>query len=300
MQGKMTLRMRFLRSIRARHPNSAVRFFGRSLKRLGISECRFHLSFDCDTDRDMGCVEDVHKRCMDAGVLPAYAVPGDLLLTGRSLYRKLAETGSEFLNHGYRLHSEYVAATGRYRSTLNYGDLTDVEVRKDIRDGHAAVLEATGKCPKGFRTPHFAAYCSARDLGVVHSALTELDYSYSSSTLPEHALLCGPLFTTSWGITEIPVSGSYDRPCVILSSYGFRFSDSCPFGPDDFGHQLRKLAAAYRRAGLPGLINIYADPSQVADWDEFFEAIADLSSWSVPAMHQLAKPTVAAGAPNGL
>ena len=79
--------------------------------RLGLNRPVFILSFDCDTDLDILVVEGVHSKLLAAGIRPIYAVPGELLIQGSEVYRRISESGAEFINHGYKSHSEAVSYT---------------------------------------------------------------------------------------------------------------------------------------------------------------------------------------------
>src|SRR2546422_1123435 len=68
----------------------------------GFRRAYFVLSFDCDTDLDIVVAERVHRQLHDIGITPVYAVPGELLERGATVYRAIADLGAEFINHGYR------------------------------------------------------------------------------------------------------------------------------------------------------------------------------------------------------
>jgi hypothetical protein len=241
----------------------------------GLRRPAFTLSFDCDTDQDIAVAWTVHNRLRDMGITGVYAVPGELLERGQAVWKRIADTGAEFMNHGYREHTVYRG--GRYVSTLFYDRMTPVEVEEDIERGGESVHRVVGTMPRGFRTPHFGSFRTPKHIAWLHGLLTRLGYLYSSSTSPYIAIRHGP-FTRRFGLFELPVSGCPDYPMMILDSYNFRFSPG-RFGPDDYIRQVSRWADALG-TGRPLFVNLYVDPSQVADWPEFFEAMKRLAPFA--------------------
>jgi peptidoglycan/xylan/chitin deacetylase (PgdA/CDA1 family) len=243
--------------------------------RAGLKKPAFTLSFDCDTDRDIAVAWDVHERLREVGITGIYAVPGELLERGREVWSRIANTGAEFMNHGYREHTVYNG--GRYVSTMFYDQMAPAEIEQDIGRGSEAVARVIGTMPKGFRTPHFGSFRTYARIVWLHRLLARLGYAYSSSTAPYVALRHGP-FTRRFGLVELPVAGCPDYPMMILDSYNFRFSPG-RFGPDDYIRQASRWADVLGQ-GRPLFVNLYVDPSQVADWPEFFEAMKKLAPFA--------------------
>jgi hypothetical protein len=222
----------------------------------------------------------------DVGVTPVYAVPGELLHRGAKVYRTIADSGAEFINHGYREHTIFDPATHQYVSTVFYHSLTPDAVVEDIRRGDAAIAELLGRRPGGFRTPHFGTYRGRRRLDWLHGVLAGLGYRFSTSTEPSFALRLGPAPTLASGLREFAVTGCYDQPFRILDSWGFRFAPQR--GTDsEFLDQAGRLADYFTAEGRVGLVNIYADPSQVHDWPEFFDAMRRFAPIAVDSFAQL-------------
>jgi peptidoglycan/xylan/chitin deacetylase (PgdA/CDA1 family) len=244
----------------------------------GLSKPMFLLSFDCDTDRDIACVWDVHARLRDMGIMPVYAVPGEILERGSQTWRRIGDSGAEFINHGYREHT--IFRDGRYISTLFYGQMSPEDVETDIVKGHETVTALIGRAPEGFRTPHFGTFSTDAQLRRLHAIIRRLGYRFSTSTIPYVALRHGPL-TQRYGVAELPVAGCVDYPMQILDSYGFRFAPS-RFRADDYVTQVG-LWASLLAAGRPYFVNLYADPSQVADWPEFFISMKSLAPYALPS-----------------
>lgn len=221
----------------------------------------------------------MHRKMMDLGVMPAYAVPGELLAEGEGTYRRIAATGAEFLNHGYRRHTFFDAAAGAHRSCFFYDEQSPETVEADIIGGDRAVAEIIGVKPRGFRTPHFGTFQSEQNLAFLYGVLAHLDYDYSTSTSPGFALRFGPAFERR-GVREIPVSGCGSRPWRILDSWGCFEAPDRRLGPGDYRREA--LAMARRLARGPGLLNYYADPSHIARQPLFFETVAELAKVAAP------------------
>jgi len=266
-----------------RSPTALFARYGRLARKAGLDRVYLILSFDCDTDEDIAAVEDVHARVLELGIHPAYAVPGELLKRGASVYRRLFESGAEFLNHGYREHTYFDVERGRYRSCFFYDELAPETVREDIRQGDACLRETLGAAPTGFRTPHFGTYQKPSQLRFLHRVLRELGYRFSTSTVPLYGFRYGPLFE-HFGVPEIPVCGGASSPLLIFDSWSRFAAPERASGAEDFAAEGRALAARFAEAGA-GFINFYADPSHIRDSAAFFETLARWRDVAEPATY---------------
>lgn len=261
------------------HAPSILSAYRRRARAAGLTRLEFILSFDCDTEADIAAAEDVHRRLAGLGIVASYAVPGELLRQGATAYRRIAETGAEFLNHGDRHHMYLDPATARYESCFFYDEEPRSAVEADIVGGDRAVTDVIGRKPAGFRTPHFGTFQRESELRFLHSVLGRLGYAYSTSTTPGFGLCYGPVFGR-YGLPEIPVSGRGSDPFTILDSWSCFARPDRVLGPDDYAREAIALAEAL--ADGPGLINYYADPSHVAGQPMFFEAMAQLVRRAAP------------------
>src|SRR5439155_11641513 len=137
---------------------SLIKAYQRRATQSGLDRLYFILSFDCDRPVDIDAAWEVHGRLMDLGVCPAYAVPAELLKRGAKVYRQIASTGAEFLNHGRRWHMYFDQATGSYVSCFFYDELPPDVIEEDVAGGDRDVQEVIGAKPVGFRTPHFGTF----------------------------------------------------------------------------------------------------------------------------------------------
>ncbi len=268
--------------------------YARRARLAGLDRLYFILSFDCDTENDIAVAWQVHERLMEMGICPAYAVPGVLLPKGADVYRRIAATGAEFLNHGHHDHMYFDDKTGRYESCWFYDELPIDQVEADIIAGDRDVTEVIGAKPRGFRSPHFGTFQTETQLRFLHRLLTRLGYDYSTSTTPGFGLCYGPLFRR-YGLTEIPVSGRGSNPFQILDSWSCFARPDRTLGPEDYRRDA--VLMSERLGGRSGLINYYADPSHVSGQPIFFETMRELVKLAEPIGYReaMARATLADG-----
>ncbi len=264
---------RLLYMLRAQAARGGMdRRYRRLAEQAGFRELFLVLSFDCDTREDADTVMKVHDRVRALGVTPAYAVPGELLNKSERVYRQIAEAGGEFINHGYRDHTYFDIARGRYASCFFYDQLPLNAVRDDIVQGDRNLRSTLGIKPIGFRAPHFGTFQKP----------TNCDFStafFRSSAKCFRRRRCRFTRTVSaphsgdFGVLELPVSGMGSMPLRILDSWTCFAAPGRRFGPDDFVREGRAAGEKFRSLGI-GLLNFYADPSHIHDREEFFETVA--------------------------
>jgi hypothetical protein len=262
------------------HGDSLFSRYEMRARAAGIERLYFVVSFDCDTSEDIAAAASVHARMQALGIMPAYAVPGELLAEGAAVYRAIAASGAEFLNHGNRRHTYFDAEAGRYRSCFFYDEQPLAVVEEDITAGDRAVREIIGAAPQGFRTPHFGSFQQPQHLRFLHRTLRRLGYRYSSSTSPFFALRYGPLFERD-GIAEIPVSGGARRALTIIDTWTCFEDPGRALGAEDYRSEI--VGLAQRLEGGCGILNYYADPSHIANEPVFFETMAELARLAEPA-----------------
>jgi len=267
------------------HPSGALTGYRAKAARAGLDRLYLVLSFDCDTPEDIEVAWDVHEGLLRLGICASYAVPGALLEEGADVYRRIAATGAEFLNHGGRNHTYFDVERGAYRSNFFYDQQPREMLKRDIEEGDRIVTEVIGRKPDGYRTPHFGTFQHADQLQFLHAVLRGLQYTYSTSTTPFAGLRYGPAFTR-YGLMEFPVSGQGGNPLSILDSWGcFRAPDRVLAAED---YKREALGMARHLASGPGILNYYADPCHVADQPIFFETMAELTKIAKPvAYHDL-------------
>lgn len=264
-------------------PSGALTGYRAKAAQAGLDRLYLVLSFDCDTPEDIEVAWDVHERLLRLGVCAAYAVPGALLEQGADVYRRIAATGAEFLNHGGRSHTYFDIERGAYRSNFFYHRQPREVLKHDIEEGDRIVTEVIGRKPDGYRTPHFGTFQRPDQLRFLHGVLRDLQYAYSTSTTPLAGLRYGPAFMR-YGLMEFPVSGQGGNPLSILDSWGcFRAPDRT-LGAEDYKREA--LGMARHLGSGPGVLNYYADPCHVADQPIFFETMAELTKIAKPVAYR--------------
>lgn len=257
-----------------------------------LNKCRkyekpiFILSFDCDTKKDIEVVTEVHKKLLNKKITPIYAVPGELLEKGEEVYKYIFSTGSEFINHGYKKHTN-LQKDNTYKSFFFYDKITPNELVEDIEKGDETIKKVLQFKPQGFRTPHFGTFVKKEQLDLLYKTINRLNYSFSTSTTPIFSINKGPVYKSK-NIYEVPITGCIDFPLTILDSWSFRFAEGRQFNEQDYLNQLEKLLLTCEKK-IPLVINIYADPSQVYDWDDWFSMISKFSPYNMKSYKELIK-----------
>ena len=209
-------------------------------------------------------------RLLDMGINPVYAVPGALLKKGKKIYKKIYNTGAEFINHGGREHTYFDLKERRHASCFFYEQQPLHILKQDILQGHRDIENTLDMSPKGWRTPHFGTFQSPKNLDFLYSTLNELGYQFSSSTIPEKAYKHGPVYNDK-GIIEIPVTGILERPLDIMDTWAYFGAPNRTMNPSDYLRSCKILSHFSERH--PILINIYGDPSHIHEKEDFFQGM---------------------------
>lgn len=244
-----------------------------------IEQKKHMFILDCDTDLDIDVLISVHEKFKNIGIRPIYAVPGEMLLKGFGVYRKVMEDGFEFINHGYRQHTFVDRERKHYLSTFFYSHLSKEEIYNDIKMADDILLNTFGYKSYAYRTPHFGTFDKKENLEFIHSILSELKYKYSSSSGPLNFFKMGNRYV-SRNILEFPVSGTATWPLVIPDSYTFRFAKNSFFSREKYEEEVRLLFEKMEKNKVSRL-NFYADPSQIYDWENFFKSQSLFAKYNV-------------------
>jgi peptidoglycan/xylan/chitin deacetylase (PgdA/CDA1 family) len=256
--------------------------YARLCRACGVDRLYLLLTFDCDTDLDIGVVGDLDRDLRRRGIAAGYAVPGAQLVKGAATWRRLAENGAEFLNHGGRPHTEF--REGRYQPVTFYDQIETEAVVADIQLGHRLVTEVIDVSPRGFRAPHFGSYQRPEQLEVIYSTVGALGYTYCSTTLPATALSRGPVVAVSHGLVELPTMGSYRNPTTLLDSWTYLTDRTNYALGDEYFELFAETVERMTTEGLPGLLTYYADPSHVVGQKPFERALDLVTKYGIPAL----------------
>lgn len=243
--------------------------------RLGLERPCLFLSFDCDTDLDADAAEEVHDFLASLGIKATYAVPGAQLLKSPDPYRRLAQRGAEFMNHGGLPHAEW--REDHWVGITFYDSMMQGAVEADIRRGHEIVTEVIGRVPLGFRAPHFGCYQKPEQLARLHGTAANLGYQYCSTTIPSFGLTRGPAYETD-GLLEFPCFGSARYPETILDSWTYLTDRKQYALGNEYLNLMIETVDFLAKNRVPAILTWYADPAHVVGQRPFYEAMKHIAA----------------------
>jgi hypothetical protein len=246
-------------------PNFFYRYI---VKKTSLEKVYFILSFDCDIEDDMNLLPKLLGDLSGIGIRPSLMIPTEILLMQKEYTKELIDKGYEFVNHGHRIHTDRKGYI--YTSIFDYEKLSISQIKEDIVTADSVFKYSFGYKSNGFRTPHFGNVQNKNTLNFIHRTLAELGYRFSSSTIPYFLYRRG-IYDAS-GITEIPLSGTYNIPLKILDSYNYFDQLTGIFDGESYKAEISKLIKVYTQRDN-GLINLYVDPSHVNGNKDFFESM---------------------------
>jgi len=250
-------------------------------QKQGFDRLYLLLSFDCDTPEDAQAASILDEKLKQLGICRSYAVPGTMLEANPRVYRAIFSRGAEFLNHGYLPHTQL--QDGVYRSTTFYAKMDPADVIKDVENGHQTVTGIIGKKPAGFRAPHFGRVPLSMQRDVIRPVLKDLGEFYSTQTMPIESVKHGPIWwDRHW--PEFPMTGQSRAPYSLLDSYSFLQSPAVRKVTTRYGAILKQTIQNLLDWNFRGLLNIYADPSHVAEDSGFMEAMKMVSDQGIPSL----------------
>lgn len=264
----------FLKLLHRIHPSLVWYLYAQKSKKILPQQSKFILSFDCDTEEDIAVVLDVHQKLQSMGITPVYAVPGELLKKGSKVYTQIHQSGAEFINHGGREHTYFDTVHNRHASCFFYDKQSKNDLREDILLGHQILQNVLGITAKGWRTPHFGTFQSPEHMGFLYEILNELNYKFSTSTVPVKGYQFGSVYKDRQMI-EIPVTGIFSEPFNILDTWAYFAAPDRTKTPAEYVKEARELAKFAEKEAI--LINIYGDPSHIYNKTEFFDAMGILA-----------------------
>ena len=242
-------------------------------KENGILNKYIILSFDCDTKEDAEAALKIVKWFNNKNLPSVWAVPGRRLEESLDTYKKVLSLGGDFINHGYLDHTSYDIQLARYYSITWYHEMSFAKVREDIIKAHNLMVNLLNVIPKGFRAPHFGYFQSPKQLEIIYNTISELNYTFATTTVPKVGLKRGGFFPVNNKIKEFPVSGTFDKPQVILDSWQFFAAPERKQNENDFLAQFTKTINFFSKNDLPGVLNYYVDPSHVVESEIFYSCL---------------------------
>tara|TARA_B100000927_G_scaffold280147_1_gene264363 strand:- start:409 stop:1242 length:834 start_codon:yes stop_codon:yes gene_type:complete len=241
--------------------------------KTNIDSSTFIISFDFETQRDIDNLKQLTKKLHYIKLKPYYAIPGELIEKNLKLLKSLAHLFT-FVNHGYKIHTEFSLKENINHSTLLYSKLNKNDIGEDIIKAHEVIKKNFGIDSKLFRTPHFGEYCEKKNMDVIYQILSKLNYNYSFSTTPIFSIMNKPIFK-KMNITEIPCNAYLDNPSQIIDSWSSNVDLSItPKVMLDGIKSYIRLMKSYKL-----LLNVYFDPTDVVKNKEFFKVISQLAKY---------------------
>jgi hypothetical protein len=266
-------------------PDAATRelflAYSQRARAQGFDRLYVLMSFDCDTPEDIPAAEQLDMWLRERNIPATYAVPGAMLQQGAEVYRRIADAGAEFINHGALPHTE--RRDGRYWSVTFYHEMSPYQVAEDIQRGHEIVKQVIGKTPVGFRAPHFGNFQKPEQREMIYAVLREFGYGYSSSTLPELGFQHGPVVDVG-GLWEVPLSGTIEAPYSVFDSWSHVVSPYKPVVREEYGDLFIRTLARLLELEVCGVLNYYVDPAHIVRAPAFYCALEFMSAHGVPAI----------------
>lgn len=243
------------------------------IHKFGIDEKIIILSFDCDSPSDAVASLKLSHWLQQNNIPAVFAVPGQTLLKNQKIYNKIPTNFFEFINHGYIEHVKYDDKQKRYVGHSWYHQMTDTEIKNDINKGHQTIIKKMGITPKCFRAPHFGLFQQPQQLDLIYQTINKLGYTGASTTIPKNAIKNGPIIKTKYSIYELPVTGCFDNPYIILDSWTFIASPIRQYSYSDYQNQFNKIINFHTTNNLPCLLGFYVDPSHIIDNPNFLQML---------------------------
>ena len=245
-----------------------------------IKDKLFLLSFDCDTQKDIDCLEKLIQKLNFINLKIVLAIPGELVINNFELIKNLKNKYSiEFLNHGYYLHTKFNDKEKAYKPIFSYEKKNIEFIKKDIELAHNLFKDQFNIDLKGFRAPHFGDI-NFNKKKKIYKFLKKLGYSYYSSTIYDLAFLKGAIFLYE-GIVEISVTGCADKPVLMLDTWSFlKMHNDKLILSSNYLAEIEKLQNILENKNF-NFVNIYADPSHVIENENFFQYLKNFSKFNL-------------------
>ena len=244
-----------------------------------LKEKNFIISFDCDTQKDVDCLNLLLGKLNEINIKIILAIPAQLIKKNINLIKNLKESFKiEFLNHGYHIHTEFREIDKSYISTLSYNDKNFEFIKEDISLAHKFLVNELNYKPEGFRAPHFGEV-TFNQKKKIFKYLKKLNYIYSSSSIYDLAITKGSIFKLN-GITEFTVTGRSQNITKMMDSWSFLDTkNDTVVLKNEYSEELKKIEELFNEKNY-NYLNLYADPSHVIESEYFYKFLKNLSQYN--------------------
>ena len=244
-----------------------------------LKEKNFIISFDCDTQKDVDCLNLLLGKLNEINIKIILAIPAQLIKKNINLIKNLKESFKiEFLNHGYHIHTEFREIDKSYISTLSYNDKNFEFIKEDILLAHKFLVNELNYKPEGFRAPHFGEV-TFNQKKKIFKYLKKLNYIYSSSSIYDLAITKGSIFKLN-GITEFTVTGRSQNITKMMDSWSFLDTkNDTVVLKNEYSEELKKIEELFNEKNY-NYLNLYADPSHVIESEYFYKFLKNLSQYN--------------------
>lgn len=250
-------------------------YFGNILKwcNSNLEHPIFFISFDIETQNDVNSLRLLTQRLKNIKIKPFYAVPGELIERNLGFFVKIS-LDCILINHGYKIHTEYSKKENLNFSSYSYSNIDYCKIEKDIKKAHKVISALPRQNPDIYRAPHFGEFCENNSLSNIYRVLSKLNYRLSSSTTPIFSLINSPVYKEN-KITEIPSSGYINNPLQIIDSWSINKEKKLTY--DLLIKEIDLYSETMKNNNF--IVNIYFDPSDIINNEQFFNSISKLSKY---------------------
>jgi peptidoglycan/xylan/chitin deacetylase (PgdA/CDA1 family) len=235
--------------------NSLIWLLLRKYPKLDTEEGKavFNLSFDCDFERDIKVLPDVLGALKNHSLKASFACIGKWIERYPREHALIVRSGHEIVNHSYS-HPDNEELNPYQRFNL----LSRDEQKEEVLKCHRVCLGILDYEPIGFRTPHFARLHTPG----LYDILSEIGYSYSSSTSAYLSPRAGLPYRVKNQILELPLTACPEHPRTIFDNW---HCFTHPQAAHKYGDEFMSLFKRIIDKGISSrsYLNIYFDPFEI-------------------------------------
>lgn len=225
------------------------------------------LSFDVDFKEDVAAVAPLLDILAELDLKASFALVGQWVERFPAEHRAIVVAGHEVVNHTHSHPDNEELDPDRHFHLLD-----PAELRRQIEEGHRAILAGLGLEPVGFRAPHFGY----QHTEAVYPVLKDMGYAYSTSTMASRSPAYGwPVRAAGGRLWEFPVTVCPRHPFSCFDTWHYVRKEPSRHRPGDLTADLAGVLATAEREGL--FLSLYLDPRDVVRGGDCGRALAMLA-----------------------